>query len=362
MLRKLTLMTAPPSLIGYWYPPEQARESRDNGKLLSLRVETCLKCNLLCSYCSLSTREDRPEEITYDQIRDTIAQAHELGAESIVVIGGGEPTIYPHFEELISFIHARDMVPVVFTNTTTMTRDLAQFLLDHNASVIGKLDSLQEDVQDRMVGVKGTYGKIRRGIEQLMSVGFSDTEDPAALRLGLSFVINKLNIGELPDLWRYCRERNIFPNLEMMIPNQRAEKQVELLPTREEWQAAKLELLELDRHEHGFEWLPYTPLLGCGCLQMYYNLYLTVEGDIRPCAEIQLDGISIHDYTLEEIIKLPFFELVRNVDPHLKGKCHGCEHSHFCIGCRGMAYTVGVLDGKDPFEAVCLEDPTCFKA
>ncbi len=252
-LTKKATFSSPPKLSGYYYSPGEARDARDTGKLLSIRLETSLQCNLRCNYCCNNSGEALADELSYAQLLDLVRQAKALDAQSIVVIGGGEPTIYPHFEELISFIHARDMVPVVFTNTTTMTRDLAQFLLDHNASVIGKLDSLQEDVQDRMVGVKGTYGKIRRGIEQLMSVGFSDTEDPAALRLGLSFVINKLNIGELPDLWRYCRERNIFPNLDMMIPNQRAERQVELLPTREERQAAKLVFLELDRREHGFE-------------------------------------------------------------------------------------------------------------
>jgi len=82
-----------PKLIGYWYPPEKARAARDNGRLLSLRVETSLKCNLRCNYCSLSTRKHWPEEIGYERILDVIDQAHALGDESIVVIGGGEPTI-----------------------------------------------------------------------------------------------------------------------------------------------------------------------------------------------------------------------------------------------------------------------------
>jgi len=253
------------------------------------------------------------------------------------------------------------MIPVVFTNTTTMTRSLAQFLYDHNASVIGKLDSLKEEVQDWMAGKKGTYQRIMKGLDNLVSVGFTEIDDPLTLRLGLSFVINKINMGELPDLWRFCRDRHIFPNLEMMIPNQRAENLLELMPTREEWARAKRQLLEIDRHEYGFDWSPYTPLLGCGCLQVFYSLYLTVEGFIRPCAEIQIEEVNIDNYTLEEVLHLPFFKLVRHIEPHLKGKCRACVYNKVCIGCRGMAFTLGTLQGKSPSEAVCAEDPTCFK-
>lgn len=358
---KISFKTSP-KLIGYCYPPEKARAARDSDRLLSLRVETSLTCNLRCNYCSLSTREHWPEEISYEGIIDVIDQASELGAESIVVIGGGEPTIYLKFRELIGYIHSHNMIPVVFTNTITMTREFAQFLYEHNASVIGKLDSLKEEVQDWMAGKRGTYQKIMRGLDNLMAVGFTEVDDPLALRLGVSFVINKVNIGELPNLWRFCRKRHIFPNLEMMIPNQRAANLVEFMPTKDEWKKAKLQILEIDRREFGFDWLPYTPLLGCGCLQMFYNLYLTVEGFIRPCAEVQIEGISIDDYTLEEIIHLPFFQLVRHVEPHLQGKCRGCVYNEICIGCRGIAFTVGLRKGMDPFDAVCAEDPTCFKA
>ena len=93
---------------------------------------------------------------------------------------------------------------------------------------------------------------------------------------------------------------------------------------------------------------------------MYYNMYITVEGYIRPCAEIQIPNISIYKYSLKEAMHLPFFQLVRNIEQHLDGKCKNCVHNYVCIGCRGMAFTVGTMQGKEPFSAVCTEDPYCF--
>ena len=348
-----------PKLEGYWYPPDRVHNARKNNRLLSLRIETSLKCNLMCNYCSLSCREHPHQEMDYDEIIDVVKQAKYLGAESIVVIGGGEPTIYPNFRKLIQYIHSLDMVPVIFTNTTTMTKELSQFLFNHNTSIIGKLDSLKEVVQDRLVGKKGTYQKIMKGIANLKSVGYTDG-DPLQPKLGLSFVVNNVNIQELPKLWRFCRSQNIFPNFEMMVPNQRAENLIDLMPTKLDYQKMKLHLLEIDKKEFGFNWLPYTPLLGCGCLQTYYSLYVTVEGLIRPCAAIQTSNVSLDKYSLKEVIKLPFFQTVRNVDSHLEGKCKNCKHNYECIGCRGMAFTVGVLKGEDHLKAVCLEDPFCF--
>lgn len=124
-----------------------------------------------------------------------------MGAESVVVIGGGEPTLYPKFKDLVCYLNNKEMIPVVFTHTTTMTPELATFLFKQNASIIGKLDSLIEEKQDMFAGKKGTCRRIKMGINHLINADFTNEVDPLFLRLSLSFVINKANIEELPPLW-----------------------------------------------------------------------------------------------------------------------------------------------------------------
>lgn len=79
-------------------------------------------------------------EISYDSLVGLVDEAKTLGAKSVVVIGGGEPTIYPQFRELISHINSEGLIPVIFTNTQGITDDLAKFLFDNNVTVITKLD------------------------------------------------------------------------------------------------------------------------------------------------------------------------------------------------------------------------------
>ncbi|HNW38114.1 MAG TPA: radical SAM protein, partial [Methanosarcina vacuolata] len=96
----------------------------------------------------------------------------------MVVIGGGEPTLYPSFRDLITYIDSLEIIPVIFSNTVLMTEELAGFLYKHNASVMGKLDSLKPEVQDYLAGRAGASEDIRKGLRNLLKAGFSKPTGP----------------------------------------------------------------------------------------------------------------------------------------------------------------------------------------
>jgi len=363
----------PPVLAGYTYAPDEAYRARDADRLLAIRLETNRTCNLRCRYCYAESGVDADAVAPYEVLVDRVDQAYELGAASIVVIGGGEPTIHPRFRDLIDYIHRRGMVPMVFSNGLAIDADLAGFLFDRGASVMTKLDSLRPDRQDYLAGMAGAYDRIRRGLDHLLSAGFDRPDDPGRLRLGASFVSCRLNRDEIADIWRFCRQRRIFPNMEVLTPTGRAK---ESLPDQGletgEIQQYKFGLLDLDREEFACDWLPYTPLAGSGCLQHLYSLYVTLEGNIRPCAPtkfdehpaLQVNGTYPYNtnvMTLREIHASSLFRYVRHIDAHLEGKCGGCEHLDECIGCRGYAYAVGVNAGKPPRVALRGECLQCAK-
>jgi len=366
-------LSHPPMLVGYTYDPEDAYKARNENRLLAIRLETNRSCNLRCRYCYAESGEWMENELSYEALTDVIRQSKELGVHSIVVIGGGEPTIHPKFQDLISFIHSLNIVPVIFTNTITVTRDLAKFLYTKQVSVMGKLDSLRPELQDFLSGRKGTFNRIQKGLNNLIEAGLTQVEDPQRLRLGVSFVTNKLNLGEIEEIWHFCRQRNIFPNIEVLTPTGRAKRELpDCSVAQEEINKYKLRLLEIDRSCYGYDWLPYTPLPASGCLQHLYSLYVTIEGNVRPCAPTKFDehpalqdnGIYPHNIlrrSLREIYEDPLFQYVRNIDRYLEGKCQGCEHLSECIGCRGYAYSVGVNNGNDPRAALRSECLLCFK-
>jgi len=365
--------TSPPILAGYTYRPEDAYAARDAGRLLTIRLETNRSCNLSCRYCYAQSGKSLQHENDYDTLCDVIRQAKDLGVHSVVVIGGGEPTLYPRFRDLISFIHSLDILPMIFTNCVKVTEDLAEFLYERNVSVMGKLDSLKPDVQDFLAGQDRAYDRIHRGLDNLLEAGFGDPEDPGELRLGASFVSCRMNLPEIADIWHFCRQRNIFPNMEVLTPTGRAN---ETLPDQgletDEIMDYKLKMLDIDRKHYGYDWLPYTPLAGSGCLQHLYSLYITIEGNVRPCAPTKFDehaalkedGVypfNVTRMSLQDIFDSELFHYVRHIDSHLQGRCKSCEHLDQCIGCRGYAYSVGVNEGKSPREALSMGCLQCNK-
>lgn len=368
-----TSFSRPPILAGYVFEPKEAYKAREDGRLLSVRLELDSPCALKCSYCRRSTARCGQESMPYERLVDVVREAHSLGAVSIVIIGGGEPTSYPRFADLVDVIHCLGLVPVVFTNCLDVTSKLARFLYQRRASVVAKLDSLRDDVQDELTGVPGSAVRMRRGLENLLAAGFSEANDSHGLRLGASFVACRSNMDEISDIFRFCRSYAMFPNMELFTSVVRSKR---LLGGRglswDEIRRVKLRLLKIDRQEYGYDWLPFAPLTTGGCLQHMFSLYVTFTGDVRPCAPVGFDehpnllssGTYPHNVSrrsLRAIHEDPLFRYVRDVGSDLEGRCSGCEHGVECVGCRGYAYSLGVMEGKGPLEALRGECKRCFR-
>ncbi len=362
----------PPVLQGHTYDPQEAYKARDNDRLLTLRIEANMACNLNCRYCPERDPDEAAVELPYDKMVSVVRQARELGAESIVILGG-EPTMYSRFRDLINAAYLLGMRPVIVSNLMDIDAETARFLSASNASVLGKVDSFYRELQDFLSGKRGAWERIRQGLHNLKQAGFTRPADPHRSRLGLSFVANRLNMVEMDEMWHFCRQHDIFPNLELLPPPGKAgySNQSQAL-SLEEIEECKLRILRLDRDYYGFDWLPYTPVPGSACLQYLYSLYVTVRGNVRPCCSTRLEEnpdlhqdntypYNIHRMSLRDIYGSSLFRQIRNVDRNLEGKCGDCENLSECIGCRGQAYSVATGKGQDPMRALQSECPLCFR-
>ena len=150
--------------------------------------------------------------------------------------------------------------------------------------------------------------------------------------MGLSFVTTKLNMDECNDFWRYCRDNNMYPNQEFVVPNGRARGHLELIPTNNEIMKIKSDILKMDREEYGYDWLPFKPLTANGCLQTLYSLYVDSLGYVKPCAAIQNDLVNNNSYSLKDSMNHPFLQLAMNIDKHIEGECGHRKFNNECIG------------------------------
>ena len=85
-----------------------------------LQLNPTNKCNFSCRICSCSSR-DKKLEMGIEEILNFCRDAQRLGAKSITVTGGGEPTLHKDFEELITKLKKMHFQLGLVTNGTTTT-------------------------------------------------------------------------------------------------------------------------------------------------------------------------------------------------------------------------------------------------
>ena len=93
-----------------------------------LQLNPTNKCNFSCPECSCSSR-DKKLEMGIEEILLFCLSAQRLGAKSITVTGGGEPTLHKDFEELITKLKKMQFQLGLVTNGTIMKNNPKLFNL-----------------------------------------------------------------------------------------------------------------------------------------------------------------------------------------------------------------------------------------
>ena len=123
-----TLMTHKPSElehkftstgIKFWRHQEQMMNYRNGNPntIISTHISPEGACNLKCSYCSVTYR-DTHSRIPLDTIKDYVTKLKSRGLRAVILTGGGEPTLYREFNELVRWLYANKLDIGLVTNGT----------------------------------------------------------------------------------------------------------------------------------------------------------------------------------------------------------------------------------------------------
>ncbi len=152
------------------------------------------RCNLHCIHCYADS-EDRAYdgELTTAEAKVFIQDLAAFGAP-VLLFSGGEPFLRPDLFELADLARSLGIRPVISTNGTLITPDIARQVKESGFGYVGvSLDALGE-ANDRFRGHKGAFEAALEGIRNCVQVG---------QRVGLRCTVNRHNydaIGGLLDL------------------------------------------------------------------------------------------------------------------------------------------------------------------
>ncbi len=172
---------------------------------LSINLDLTTACNYQCDHCVDMDILNTGIRYEHSRLLDSITQLAEKGLRSVILIGGGEPTAYPKFEEVVRHLKSLDLKTGVVTNGSLMKKIHAvSDVLDKGDWVRLSLDS----------GSNETFRDMHKPGNKKCTLDWICEQIPAIkkanpnLQIGFSFII----------VWDECEtnDRIIIENLDEM--------------------------------------------------------------------------------------------------------------------------------------------------
>lgn len=98
-------------------------EAHHKNRLVPIHIQflPTNKCNMNCQFCSCSER-DATLEMDFNLACMIIEKCRKTGTKAVTITGGGEPLMYPHFNDLVDYFHANSIKIGLVTNGILLHR------------------------------------------------------------------------------------------------------------------------------------------------------------------------------------------------------------------------------------------------
>jgi MoaA/NifB/PqqE/SkfB family radical SAM enzyme len=152
---------------------------------LSINLDLTLACNFACPHCVDSMILNKGKSIPLKEIKKTLDVLHSNGLRSVILVGGGEPTLHPDFEEVVRTIKEKELQLGIVTNGSKLDKVLAVAdLLKEKDWVRISIDAAREETFKKM-----HRPRTRLTLKRILEKAKKLKEKNPTLSLGYSFVI-----------------------------------------------------------------------------------------------------------------------------------------------------------------------------
>lgn len=317
---------------------------------------TTKACNLKCEHCYRDAGLKDPQELNTIEGKDLLSEIAKSGFK-IVILSGGEPLMRKDIFELISFAKNQGLRPVLGSNGTLITADIARRLKECGLSRAGiSLDSIDPLIHDDFRKHNGAW----QATVDAMNI---------CKKEGLDFqvhtTVTKRNWREITKITDFveglgAKAHHIF----FLVPSGRGKEISDVFIYSEEIRQVLKEILNKQKQTKmelkpvcAPQFVPLAREMGLdlrfqkGCLAGISYCCILPNGDVHPCPYLPLLAGNVR--------QTKFSELWKSSDTFLKlrsgdygGACGSCVNKDSCAGCRARAYH---YNGD-----LMSEDPECF--
>ena len=152
---------------------------------VSINLDLTQACNFSCPFYVDSSIINSGQSFDLETIKETLAILHAKGLLSVILLGGGEPTLHKDFEVVVEEIKKRQLQLGVVTNGTRLDRVAKVVgLLEEKDWIRISLDAAREETFQALHRPK-TKVTLKRILEQAQKIKQMNSK----VSLGYSFVI-----------------------------------------------------------------------------------------------------------------------------------------------------------------------------
>lgn len=88
----------------------------------SINLDLTSACNFACPFCVDSKLINAGKSLTLEEVKKTIHTLHSHGLLSVILIGGGEPTLHKDFGEIVRYIKSKKLQLGIVTNGSRLEK------------------------------------------------------------------------------------------------------------------------------------------------------------------------------------------------------------------------------------------------
>lgn len=303
--------------------------------LKRIKISITNACNLGCAHCYLS--DDDYVFLDFTSIKNLLDDAKKVGVE-VIDLTGGEPTMHPHFKEIVRYAHGLGFKINLSTNGLNLNNDdLLNLLADTKIECHISLDATSEEILSRIRG-EGVYAALQNTFSLLKKNCIVYT---------LRFSLNKLNYKEVPAIIDYAISTNTDISFGATQLAGHADKSMLLENEDFNWVKSMIQAKKDDCPIHIEECFTHSFPCDGACMDI-----LSVNHYGQPVSCLMVATDEAREKVTRDIPPFDLgnmFENAYSAKQKLKGfvitdKCLKCEYNYLCqSGCLVTAHTMGCI-------------------
>lgn len=303
---------------------------------------TTNQCNMFCDHCYRDAGARLDEELSTEEGKRLIDEIKKAGFK-IMIFSGGESLMRSDIFELGSYAQKQGLRPVLGTNGTLITPEVALKLKEAGFMAAGvSLDSLNPEKNDRFRKLENAFDLTAEGMRNLKKAG---------VPFQIHTTVMDWNVEEIESIADFAVEIGAMAyHVFFLVPTGRAVNIEEEALRVVQYEKTINTLMEKQKKIEievkptcAPQFIRIADKKGIplrftrGCLAGISYCIISPKGDVQPCAYLDMPLGNVREKPFSQIWREnSVLNRLRTMD--YKGKCGICDYKEKCGGCRARAY------------------------